>query len=67
MENTSLINTNARTARLRSGLSGNTGMPGLFRIGDHEIAPGASVLSCGVAAIGEQGKGDRVSVGGEDM
>lgn len=67
MQITSLMNTNACTAQLRSGVSGTTGMPGWFRIGNHEVAPGASVLSCGVAGIGEQGKGGRVSPGGEDV
>ncbi len=67
MEITSSMNTNACSAQLLSGLSGNTGMPEWFRIGNHEVAPGASVLSCGVAGIGEQGKGGRVSASGEDV
>ncbi len=67
MKITSLMKTNACTARSRSGLSGNPGMPEPFCIGNHEVAPGTSVLSCGIAGIGGQGKGGRVSASGEDV
>ncbi len=64
MEILSLMNTNACTAQSRSGLSGTAGIPESFCIGDCEVAPGVSVLSRG---IGRQGKGGRVSAGGEDV
>lgn len=67
MAMTSWMMTNARTARPRSGMSGIAGMPGRFRYGNHDFALAANVLSCGVAGIGEQGKGGRVSASGEDM
>ena len=67
MEISSLMNTNACTAQLRTDLSGTAGTPGWFRIGGHEVAPGASVVSCGVAGVGDQRNGGRVSAGGEDV
>ncbi len=67
MAMTGSMNTNACSARLRSGMSGLAGMPGWFGIGNHEIAPRAGVLPHGVAGIGKQDTGARVSASGEDV